>query len=68
MNVHCILQKDSVLVFQGKDKLATVVEQNGEPTIVFEPWIGVELSFNDLAIIQDNWYAMNENRKNIDNL
>jgi hypothetical protein len=60
-NVVCTLTDDGLFVYRGKHLFATVQELNGEPTIQFifssRP---LQLTFDDIAIIQDNWNMMKE--------
>jgi hypothetical protein len=62
-NFHCLIQHDRVEIFRGRKMLGTVVQiGEGEPTLtVFCSIDGVqEFTFNELAIIQDNWVACDE--------
>ena len=62
-NFYCTIINDRVEIFRGRKMLGTVVQiGEGEPTLtVFCQADGVqEFTFNELAIIQDNWNQCQE--------
>lgn len=68
-NVRCKLvpTTNTVFVFRDARLVAMVTEVEGEPRMVFYGGLNnaVEVSFNDLEIIQDNWNQLQEYRKEI---
>lgn len=64
-HVTCQIQNDRVEIFRGRDMIGTVVAiGEDEPVItIFSNPDGVQsLTFNDIAIIQDNWNQCEEMR------
>ncbi len=62
-HVTCIIQNDRVEIFRGRHMIGTVVAIGvDEPVItIFSNPDGVQsLTFNDIAIIQDNWNQCEE--------
>lgn len=60
MQVHCQFLKNGngIVVYKGKRSIGLVEKSNGDAQLaIFD---SVTLSFNDLAIIQDNWIAFKE--------
>jgi hypothetical protein len=58
MHVHCNFHRDYLTVYKGKRSIGLVRELNGDVQI--ELFDSVTLSFNDIAIIQDNWVQFKE--------
>ena len=57
-NVHCLMLGglDSIAVYRDTNVIGGVSERTGEPSLSL---YGTQtLTFNDLEIIQDNWYDM----------
>lgn len=62
-HVTCQIRNDRVEIFRGRDMIGTVVAiGEDEPVItIFSNPDGVQsLTFNDIAIIQDNWNQCEE--------
>lgn len=69
-HITCIIQNDRVEIFRGRRMIGTVVAiGEGEPAITLFPDIyggshgqceNITLTFNDIAIIQDNWNQCEE--------
>lgn len=69
-NITCIIQKDRVGIFRDGKMIGIVAEVRGEPVLTLSCGYGVssiQLSFNDLAIIEDNWNQMKEMVIELDN-
>ena len=62
-HVTCLIRNDRVEIYRGRRFIGTVVQiGENEPVItLFSDSVDtVELTFNDLAIIQDNWNQCEE--------
>lgn len=62
-HVTCIIQNDRVEIFRGRSMIGTVVAIGDEEPVItiFSNPDGVQpLTFNDIAIIQDNWNQCEE--------
>jgi hypothetical protein len=63
MNLHCIIQHDRVEIYRFNRLIGTVVQiGEDEPVMtLFAETSGTqELTFNEIAIIQDNWNQCEE--------
>jgi hypothetical protein len=63
MNLHCVILNDRVEIFRFNRLIGTVVQiGTDEPvmTLFAESSGTTELTFNELAIIQDNWNQCEE--------